>query len=620
MSVKWSKSKLVNKATAFVCAAAVIYALCSQTVIEPESPDTEDFVPHAVSVTAASAQDSSVSDSSSFEEIQDDSSEMFSDSDGDLPNEPESISGFPQPPESSAADTESFSDGGGSLYTEHAADISSAADDTYSVTEQYTDPTQDIAEPDNSSHIDSSEDSQNNADSAAISNQHFSDSNIAGDRTEDGGETDINYFDTDITDGIHLTSPQFEFRIIHHIPQLTVRRTEILVNGSQQPYAGSVMLDEGENRLRIAVTYVDSEGREISAYREYTVYYDSPVSSDSEIQEPEFVTDLHDHTRSDPHYEFMAAVEGADDYELRVYQGAGRLEGEDNRYSCELESGANTINVRGGYNFGGEYHEISESFVISLTAETTTETAPYLEYHNVPDKVNGSAYTLDILARDCMGERIYSDGLDVRLNGVTLAKKWGGSYETYLLNLTPGENLLEIRVTDSAGRYSDNSFVISCIQYADGEVIGQAKFGVDAKVLGLGEICPQTDIDIVQGETAEEMIIRALESQGFRADSTEGYLSRIYREGLTSGAAVPEELLAQLESDSSIKLNYSLEADSLGERDYSSASGWMISVNGRYINYGINSLTLKNGDEIKLRFTLALGKDIGDGESYGVIY
>lgn len=50
----------------------------------------------------------------------------------------------------------------------------------------------------------------------------------------------------------------------------------------------------------------------------------------------------------------------------------------------------------------------------------------------------------------------------------------------------------------------------------------------------------------------------------------------------------------------------------LYEKDCGTQSGWMYSVNGVFPNYGVNKYTVKNGDNIKLRYTCnGLGEDIG---------
>lgn len=68
--------------------------------------------------------------------------------------------------------------------------------------------------------------------------------------------------------------------------------------------------------------------------------------------------------------------------------------------------------------------------------------------------------------------------------------------------------------------------------------------------------------------------------------------------------------------------SYTLQKDddgrySLGEFDYTSGSGWMYSVNGSFPNYGFADYFPQDGDVVRVCFTLALGRDVGGGDSTG---
>ncbi len=52
--------------------------------------------------------------------------------------------------------------------------------------------------------------------------------------------------------------------------------------------------------------------------------------------------------------------------------------------------------------------------------------------------------------------------------------------------------------------------------------------------------------------------------------------------------------------------------DSMGEFDAGVGSGWMITFNKTFIEYGASDFEVKNGDTIKWQYTCQLGKDIGD--------
>ena len=209
------------------------------------------------------------------------------------------------------------------------------------------------------------------------------------------------------------------------------------------------------------------------------------------------------------------------------------------------------------------------------------------------------------------------------LGGTEIKCSWVGEYTSYLLKLTGGENTLDIRVRDREGRSTDYSFVIVCSAAEDGEVIGVCSIRMDAAVLGLGDLMPDTDMEIRQGESAVDAIVRTLEENGFTVELRGEYIARISREGMAYGAAIPEPLREELEADNDVRFSGIDSPDSLGERDFTSLSGWMIAVNGHYISYGAGDLHLRDGDLLQLRFTLAAGRDIGDssaGELYENVY
>ncbi len=55
-----------------------------------------------------------------------------------------------------------------------------------------------------------------------------------------------------------------------------------------------------------------------------------------------------------------------------------------------------------------------------------------------------------------------------------------------------------------------------------------------------------------------------------------------------------------------------IEYDSFGEFDAGTGSGWMITLNKEFIEYGASEFCVKNGDVIKWQYTCQLGEDIGD--------
>ena len=155
------------------------------------------------------------------------------------------------------------------------------------------------------------------------------------------------------------------------------------------------------------------------------------------------------------------------------------------------------------------------------------------------------------------------------------------------------------------------------------EPAGSITVSIEAGTIGLGTILPATSIDYYQGEQLSSVVLRLLQNTGFdwrnNGSATGGfYLKAIGRGGIASGAAIPDELMEHLK-----KVNCQLsshDANWIGEFDFTMNSGWMYFVNGEYMNVGMSSCFPGDGDEVRLRFTLYSGADLGvgsDGEVWG---
>ena len=87
---------------------------------------------------------------------------------------------------------------------------------------------------------------------------------------------------------------------------------------------------------------------------------------------------------------------------------------------------------------------------------------------------------------DYKKNKIYYDGIEVKLNGKKIQYRWSANYVGYLLNLQNGDNSLEVKITDSDGRYKEYSYKLKCTYIDEGTVIGTATVSIDAKVIHLG--------------------------------------------------------------------------------------------------------------------------------------
>lgn len=334
-------------------------------------------------------------------------------------------------------------------------------------------------------------------------------------------------------------------------------------------------------------------------------------------------TDLTDCTVHSESLNFTAYIlNGSERSKLTVVVNGKTVSGNTN-YTANLNVGNNVIRLKATDKINGETQTINNSFVIRYVPITTDETAPKLNFINVTDgmTVTGSDFTLNLDPIDYQGNSIYYNGITVRINGMVYPYKWASEYTSYQLWLENGANILDIRITDNDGRYADYTYTINCNAVADGEKIGEITISVDANVLGLGYIVDPVKAPIYQGESGADVVTRVLEENGFTYSYSGSldvgfYLSRISKSGIGTGVSIPQELVNYINADG-LEWKTQKFDDSIGEFDYCQGSGWMYSVNDSFPNFGLSDANFKDGDTVKIRFTLAYGKDIGGFTSTG---
>lgn len=387
---------------------------------------------------------------------------------------------------------------------------------------------------------------------------------------------------------------------------------EELKSSSDNKYRAK--LNEGENTIEL---FAESGGK--SDKQTYTIQCRLP--KDSKIE-----TDLVDQTVNSDTFSFKASI-------LNV-SSKGRLTVvcnkktilpvEENKYTVQLNIGTNIIRLKATDIVNGKLVTFAEkSYLIKYVPVADEGTKPTLKHINVTDgmTITGNEFTLDLLPEDYNGNRIYSEGIVVQLNGKVYKNTWQSEFTSYLLYLQGGANTLDIRIKDSDGRYTDYSYKINCKTVEDGEKIGEITVSIDANVLGLGYIVAPVKVPIRQGETGSYFLTRFLEEKGFKYKHTGSldigfYLSRIMKPGIATGVSIPEDLRQAIDKDG-LEWKEQRYDDSIGEFDYCQGSGWMYSVNGSFPGYGFSDVVFKDGDVVRIRYTLAYGKDIGGYKSTG---
>ena len=237
------------------------------------------------------------------------------------------------------------------------------------------------------------------------------------------------------------------------------------------------------------------------------------------------------------------------------------------------------------------------------------------------ETVNAAYRTFYVQAVDWYGNSLSSTALEVNGNGERLSSKGEPSpgILAYRLDLNEGSNTVDIKATDDEGWSTTlPTFTIYKGDESQEEPAGSITVSIEAGTVGLGTILPATSIDFYQGEQLSSVVLRLLQNSGFdwRNDgsATGGfYLKAIGRGGITSGASIPDDLMAHL-----TEVNCQLsghDANWLGEFDFTMNSGWMYFVNGEYMNIGMSGYFPADGDEVRLRFTLYSGADLGVGDN-----
>ena len=230
--------------------------------------------------------------------------------------------------------------------------------------------------------------------------------------------------------------------------------------------------------------------------------------------------------------------------------------------------------------------------------------------------VDGHSYT---------GKQLYSSNYTVSVNGMVVpapvsqsGSKFG--YSTYLSN--EGANTITITATDADGYSATRSWTV---YYENGDIT--VTVSVEATTVGLGYLVYPTAVTVPGGTDAWSIVEKVLTENGYGISGSGSYLSAIQRSGICSGFFIDPELMELIMADGMDENGAGLDPqpfsmDSLGEFDFYRWSGWMYSYNGSYPGYGMNVCKPQDGSVIRVRYTLALGKDIGGftsaSGSYGV--
>ena len=216
--------------------------------------------------------------------------------------------------------------------------------------------------------------------------------------------------------------------------------------------------------------------------------------------------------------------------------------------------------------------------------------------------------------RSYNGQQLYANNYTVSVNGTVVSAPISQSgcqfgYTAYLSNV--GANTITITATDGDGYSATRSWTV---YYENGDIT--VTVSVEATTVGLGYLVAPTEVTVPGGTDAWTVVQQVLTENGYTVSGSGSYLSAIQRSGICSGFFIDPELMELIMADGMDENGAGLDPqpfsmDSLGEFDFYRWSGWMYSYNGSYPGYGMNVCKPQDGSVIRVRYTLAMGKDIG---------
>lgn len=379
-----------------------------------------------------------------------------------------------------------------------------------------------------------------------------------------------------------------------------------------------VNLKEGENKFTL---FAEAEGNKKEA--SYTIHY--------EKKEAKIVieTDVEDETVSNPNYSFYAIAEADGkmiDLQTTVNDKSIEDESKGN-YSVTLNEGENIVLFKATH----EGKTVSEQYTVTYAkpdgGKEDEEIEQEIKLH-VSDLEDGqtlrnTVHTFNVQALDDAGNRLTDRGVSISAsnNGESIPVNWSNdAHNSFTMNVQDGTNNVKITAKDQDGNIGTKNLTVQGDIVGEGEPIGHVTLSLEATTIGLGNIIPPTQVELYANERGSETIDRIFEEYGISYEYTGShdngfYLAYLTKPGLYSTKPKVPEDLAELVKQTADRFDEEdYNDDGLGEFDFTNGSGWMYSVNGTYPNVGFADYYFKDGDVVRLRYTIALGSDIGGGK------
>ncbi len=249
-------------------------------------------------------------------------------------------------------------------------------------------------------------------------------------------------------------------------------------------------------------------------------------------------------------------------------------------------------------------------------------------------QIDTDSFNLSVAATDADNAAIYSDHIQVYIDGVQITNHSAQPPYIYGLNLaslaitgdqTP--HVITVVATDYSADAATTTLTrnIVYVHHATGEQIGTATVVIDASAVDLG-VVDTISVPIHSGWNFCYDMYQALTNAGYNVDIRNSvadvndpesnwgnfWLNRISGGSLGSNLHLDPKLLLELECDKVSYNNYTNGAG-LGSYDFGgSVSGWVYTTNRDFNpSTSFGALTVTDGEQINLIYTVAGGKEFG---------
>lgn len=263
-----------------------------------------------------------------------------------------------------------------------------------------------------------------------------------------------------------------------------------------------------------------------------------------------------------------------------------------------------------------QWYTWSVNYERVLDPEENQKKAPVIRANITNETVNATLFIVPVKVYDYNGNELKANqNFQLYLNGEYLdyhSREQDGTYE-YNLYLTEGENTVVIRAVDNEGYTAEKTYTVTLNPVKEE---ARVRVIVSAEVIGLGTMIDET-VTTTADQTVAQIVEDRLAAYGYTtihdgvADSDSYFLRHIQKPGINNGWNIADDERSLLDM-----LGYDLAEgpksnDSLGEKDFTAGSGWMVTLNHYYIAQTMGTRAIRDGDEIHLIYTLSVGKDIG---------